>query len=69
MISTWNSGDTPFFDLCIGDGNRLSTMSLRPNVMFGEGDPFYIPNALRAAKNNCGILPRIGNGKALFQQV
>lgn len=36
--------------------------------MYGEGDPYFIPNALRQAKNNCGTLPRVGNGKALFQQ-
>lgn len=52
-----------------GDGSCLYTLSLRPNVMYGEGDPYFIPNPLKIAKQNCGKLPRIGNGQALFQQV
>lgn len=36
--------------------------------MYGEGDPYFIPSALRSAKSNNGILTRIGSGKALFQQ-
>ena len=36
--------------------------------MYGEGDPFFIPSGLKGAKSNCGVLPRVGSGKALFQQ-
>ena len=51
------------------DGACLHTISLRPNVMYGEGDPYYIPNALQDAKRNGGVLTRVGNSEALFQQV
>ena len=36
--------------------------------MYGEGDPIYIPKAVKAARKNCGLIPRIGSGKAKIQQ-
>ena len=52
-----------------GDGAVLRTVSLRPTVMYGEGDKHYVINMLRTAKLNGGVLPKFGNCKALFQQV
>ena len=46
----------------------MSTVSLRPNVMYGELDPYYITNGLQRARQNKGILVRVGDGSALFQQ-
>ena len=43
-------------------------MALRPNVMYGPGDPYFVTNALKGAKSRRGILTRVGNGEALFQQ-
>jgi 3beta-hydroxy-delta5-steroid dehydrogenase / steroid delta-isomerase len=36
--------------------------------MYGELDPYYIPNGLLSAKQNNGVLQRVGDGKSLFQQ-
>ena len=36
--------------------------------MYGEGDPFFVVNALKVAQENGGILQRIGKCEALFQQ-
>lgn len=36
--------------------------------MYGEGDPYYVINGLKSAKQNGGILVRIGDGSAKFQQ-
>jgi len=56
--------------LCIvADGSVLHTLSLRPNVMYGELDPYYVTSGLTAAKRNNGTLLRIGSGTAKFQQV
>ena len=41
-------------------GGKLSTVILRPNVMYGEGDASYIPKALETAKQRKGKLPVIG---------
>lgn len=49
-------------------GKKLHTLSLRPNVMYGEGDPYFVVNPLAAAKKSGGTLYRVGNGNALFQQ-
>ena len=49
-----------------GDG-ILRTLALRPNVMYGEGDPFYVTSGIKNAIKNKGVLPRVGD-KALFQQ-
>ena len=53
----------------IGDDARLQTVAIRPTVMYGEGDKFYVPTMLRTAKFWGGILPAFGNAKAVFQQV
>lgn len=54
-----------FFSVFSG---KLRTLALRPNVMYGELDPYYVTNGLRSAKTNEGILTRVGDGSALFQQ-
>lgn len=54
--------------LARGNGSRLHTVCLRPNVMYGEGDPYYVINGLKAAKSNGGILTPVGDGSAKFQQ-
>ena len=46
----------------------MSTIALRPNVMYGELDPYYITNGLKSARQNKGLLVRVGDGSALFQQ-
>ncbi|ELU09823.1 hypothetical protein CAPTEDRAFT_109619 [Capitella teleta] len=51
-----------------GNFKQLSTVALRPNVMYGELDPYYVTNGLKSASNQGGTLPRVGNGRALFQQ-
>ncbi|XP_053394154.1 3 beta-hydroxysteroid dehydrogenase/Delta 5--_4-isomerase-like [Mercenaria mercenaria] len=51
------------------NGSLLQTMSLRANVMYGEGDPYYITNGLRNARDSNGTLYQVGNGTALFQPV
>ncbi|BFZ04359.1 hypothetical protein BsWGS_07397 [Bradybaena similaris] len=50
------------------DGELLQTVILRPNVLYGELDKYYVTNALRMAKQSMGIMYQIGNGKAMFQQ-
>jgi hypothetical protein len=57
--------DASFFQLA---DTVLRTVSLRANVMYGEGDPYYVTNGLRTARANGGILQRVGHGRALFQQ-
>ncbi|ESO97278.1 hypothetical protein LOTGIDRAFT_114779, partial [Lottia gigantea] len=52
----------------LSTGKQLHTISLRPNVMYGEGDPYYVSTALQNADQNKGVLIRVGNGTALFQQ-
>lgn len=44
----------------------LATCSLRPLVMYGEGDQAFIPNVINSAKNQFGYLPRMGNAMAKF---
>lgn len=50
------------------NGQKLHTISLRPNVMYGEGDPFMITGALKSAKDTFGWVIRVGDGSALFQK-
>lgn len=50
------------------NGQKLHTISLRPNVMYGEGDPFMITAALKSAKETFGWVIRVGDGSALFQK-
>ena len=52
----------------IGEGRRLRTLVLRSNVMYGEEDPYYVTNALRSAKDTGGVLIKVGDGHAKFQQ-
>ncbi|KAK6190918.1 hypothetical protein SNE40_002684 [Patella caerulea] len=52
----------------LNSGMKIHTISLRPNVMYGEGDPYYVTTALRNARDNNGVLIRVGDGSALFQQ-
>lgn len=49
-------------------GDTLATVSLRANVMYGEGDQYYVANGLRSAQSNTGTLVQVGGGKNLFQQ-
>ena len=37
--------------------------------MYGEGDPYYITNGLRNARQTGGVLYQVGNGMAKFQPV
>jgi 3beta-hydroxy-delta5-steroid dehydrogenase / steroid delta-isomerase len=46
----------------------LRTLALRPNVMYGEGDPYYVTAGLKAASTSGGVMYRVGDGSALFQQ-
>jgi len=39
----------------------LQTLILRPTVTYGEGDPYFIPQVLKNARANKGMLPRIDN--------
>ena len=45
--------------LFAGEGT-LSTVILRPNVMYGEQDQTNVPNALKAAQKRKGVLPVLG---------
>ncbi|GAB1603616.1 3 beta-hydroxysteroid dehydrogenase/Delta 5--_4-isomerase type 4-like isoform X1 [Argonauta hians] len=51
----------------LANGGQLNTVSLRANVMYGEGDPFLIPSVLQSAQDLGGWAVRIGNGRALCQ--
>lgn len=51
-----------------GSGVNLRSVILRSSTMFGEGDPYYVTNILRAARQTGGTFYRIGNGLAKFQQ-
>jgi nucleoside-diphosphate-sugar epimerase len=50
------------------DDERLRVCAVRPCGMFGERDPYHLPNVLRML--DAGRLPmRLGNGTARFQHV
>jgi nucleoside-diphosphate-sugar epimerase len=49
------------------DPPTLRTCALRPVGIFGEGDPYHISGLLGAA--TLGVLPRMGDGAALFSHV
>lgn len=53
--------------LANGNGQTLHTLSLRPTVMYGEGDPYFVTSMLKQASSRKGTLPRLGSGQALFQ--
>jgi nucleoside-diphosphate-sugar epimerase len=40
----------------MANGNKMKTAILRPTVMYGELDPYYVPQALRVAKSTGGWL-------------
>ena len=44
-----------------GSGN-LATLCLRPTLLYGELDPYYVTHALKIAKDHGGCLYRIGWG-------
>jgi len=46
----------------------LHTIALRPPIMYGEGDPYYVTYGLKRAIENNGVLQRIGNEKNLLEQ-
>jgi len=50
-----------------GDGSVLRTLVLRPTVIYGELDPWYVVSGLRAAHHHGGILLPVGNGEARMQ--
>lgn len=39
-------------------GSKLRTATLRPTVLYGELDPYFIPTGMRVAKSCFGYLPR-----------
>ncbi|XP_074601084.1 3 beta-hydroxysteroid dehydrogenase/Delta 5--_4-isomerase [Brevipalpus obovatus] len=43
------------------NGSRLSTVILRPTLLYGEGDPYFITEMLKIAKQSNGILQRVDN--------
>jgi sterol-4alpha-carboxylate 3-dehydrogenase (decarboxylating) len=49
------------------NGNGLSTCSLRPADIYGEGDPYHIGNLINMARK--GFYVRLGNGLARCQHV
>ncbi|XP_064651239.1 3 beta-hydroxysteroid dehydrogenase/Delta 5--_4-isomerase type 4-like [Lineus longissimus] len=50
------------------EGNgALHTITLRPNVMYGEQDPHYIVKALEGARTRNGVLQRFGSPDSKFQ--
>ncbi|CAL8094191.1 unnamed protein product [Orchesella dallaii] len=40
------------------NGKKIKTAILRPTVLYGEEDPYYVPQALRVAKMSFGFLPQ-----------
>jgi len=51
-----------------GKDGFLYTAALRPVVMYGEGDPYYVINCLRNAASRKGVLVRLGDGQEFMQQ-
>jgi 3beta-hydroxy-delta5-steroid dehydrogenase / steroid delta-isomerase len=49
-----------------GSGN-LATICLRPTLLYGELDPYYVTHALKIAKDHGGCLYRIGWGGERIQ--
>uniref|UniRef100_A0A0P5RFW1 3 beta-hydroxysteroid dehydrogenase type n=1 Tax=Daphnia magna TaxID=35525 RepID=A0A0P5RFW1_9CRUS len=52
--------------LADGSGN-LATLCLRPTLLYGELDPYYVTHALKIAKDHGGCLYRIGWGGERIQ--
>ena len=58
------------FVICLyfaGDGSVLHTLVLRPTVMYGELDPWFVVSGLQAAHRSGGILLPVGDGRARMQ--
>ncbi|CAG7825349.1 unnamed protein product, partial [Allacma fusca] len=53
----------------MANGNILKTAILRPTVMYGELDPYYVPGTLKLAKMAGGYLPqpKIFQGEPVLQ--
>ena len=49
------------------NGNGLSTCSLRPSDIYGEGDPYHLGNLIAMARK--GFYIRLGDGSARCQHV
>lgn len=49
------------------NGNGLSTCSLRPSDIYGEGDPYHLGNLIGMART--GFYIRLGNGSSRCQHV
>lgn len=49
------------------NGEELCTVALRANVMYGEGDPYYVTSGLKNALRSGGVLYQVGDGSAKFQ--
>jgi nucleoside-diphosphate-sugar epimerase len=46
----------------LGDGfGRLRTLTLRPTILYGELDRWFVPRAMKVATSLRGTLPRISN--------
>jgi len=43
----------------MANGKKMKTAILRPTVLYGELDPYYVPQALKAAKSSFGFLPQL----------
>lgn len=53
--------------LARGGGHTLRCVIIRPTVMYGECDPFFITSLLKSAKKSSGTLYRIGSGNTRLQ--
>ncbi|XP_042236250.1 3 beta-hydroxysteroid dehydrogenase/Delta 5--_4-isomerase-like isoform X5 [Homarus americanus] len=49
------------------DGDILQTIVLRPPLLYGEGDPSFVPYILRLASASGNRLPSVGNPAAFLQ--
>ncbi|KAL3311025.1 3 beta-hydroxysteroid dehydrogenase type 7, partial [Cichlidogyrus casuarinus] len=47
---------------CSKEG-QLRAICLRPSGIYGEGDYLYVPSMILAAKNNRGVMVKLGAGK------
>lgn len=66
------SGNSPSYHPCLGLshshilGSLLKTLTIRPSLLYGEGDNFLVKHALQAACQH-GILWRLGKGTSRVQ--
>ncbi|XP_042236248.1 3 beta-hydroxysteroid dehydrogenase/Delta 5--_4-isomerase-like isoform X3 [Homarus americanus] len=54
-------------DMCTDTGDILQTIVLRPPLLYGEGDPSFVPYILRLASASGNRLPSVGNPAAFLQ--